>query len=87
MDTILLHAGDAAEMNGKVVIVAAVVREEDDPRKCVPAGMRYTLSGRKFRARAHRSYLVRAVGSNRLTWPAISCLHRLQPTPSSDSAS
>lgn len=59
--------GEKVLLSGKPGEIRAVVRPDDDPRKCVPAGERFVRRG-DIPERAELTYLVRLAGDATLKW-------------------
>lgn len=76
-DRVFLQAKPETEPRaGRIV---AVVREEDDPYKCVPAGFSIPAAG-YGRPRETRSYLVALDACGRAAyWPKVSTIKLLEP--------
>lgn len=61
------ETGDPIWLDGSAGVVVAVVRADDDPRKCVPSGERFTWRG-SMSEREDVTYLVKIRGQASLRW-------------------
>lgn len=74
------RVGDRVELSGKTGVICALVRSDDDPRKCVPMGERLVLRG-DLPLLGHLSYLVKMDGSGRLKWSRGQTVTPVLPQP------
>lgn len=74
--------GDTVWLDGKAGTIVALVRSDDDPRKCTPPGERFAWRG-SVGLRDDLTYLVRVDGVSDLRWSFRHAVLPRLPTPAS----